>query len=75
MLKREIADMPEAQQLRKLGDVRRQTGMSPATIYRRVKAGAFPAPVKIGTRASAWVAAEVDRWVAARIAERDGART
>lgn len=57
--------------LRRLPAVRRQTGQSTATIYRRVKAGTFPSPVKIGPRASAWVGAEVDQWVADRIADRD----
>jgi len=59
--------------LRKLPTVRRQTGKSAASIYRDVKAGAFPAPVKIGPRASAWVGAEVDAWIAERIAKRDAA--
>lgn len=59
--------------LRKLPEVSRQTGLSPATIYRRAKAGTFPSPLKLGTRASAWVGAEVDAWIAERIAERDAA--
>jgi len=62
-----------ARDLRKLRDVIRQTGISGASIYRKVKAGEFPAPVKLGPRASAWVGAEVDTWIAARIAERDAA--
>lgn len=64
---------PQSRDLRKLPVVRRLTGQSAATIYRGVKAGTFPAPVKIGVRASAWVGAEVDAWIAARIAERDAA--
>lgn len=64
---------PQARDLRKLPIVRRQTGLSGATIYRLIKSGTFPAPVKVGIRASAWVGAEVDRWVAERIADRDAA--
>lgn len=56
-------------ELRKLPVVRRQTGQSAATIYRGVKAGTFPKPVKIGVRASAWVGSEVDAWIHDRIAE------
>jgi len=29
----------------------------------------FPKPVRLGSRSVAWVAAEVDGWIAARIAE------
>ena len=57
--------------LRRLPAVRRQTGQSIATIYRSIKAGTFPRPVKIGPRASAWVGAEIDQWIANRIADRD----
>ena len=32
----------------------------------------FPKPVKIGTRSVAWVEEEVDAWVEARVAARDG---
>lgn len=62
---------PFPRELRKLPVVLRQTGKSAASIYRDVKAGTFPAPVKIGPRASAWVGAEVDAWIADRIAQRD----
>lgn len=62
---------PRLPDLRRLPTVQRQTGQSTATIYRAVKAGTFPPPVKIGPRASAWVGAEVDQWIADRIADRD----
>ena len=44
---------------------------SKPTLHRKVKDGTFPAPVKIGARAVAWVTAEVAEWEAQRIAERD----
>lgn len=63
----------QAHDLRKLPVVCRQTGQSAATIYRSIKAGTFPAPVKTGVRASAWVGAEINAWIAERIAQRDAA--
>ena len=57
--------------LERLPSVRARTGLSQTEIYRRIAKKAFPAPVKLGERASAWHAAEVDAWIAARIAERD----
>lgn len=57
--------------LERLPTVKARTGLSRSEIYRRVQSGDFPAPIKLGERASAWSAAEVDSWIAARIAERD----
>lgn len=57
--------------LERLPWVRARTGLSRSEIYRRVAAGTFPAPVKLGERASAWPASEVDRWISERIAARD----
>jgi prophage regulatory protein len=57
--------------LERLPKVRARTGLSRSEIYRRIASGTFPAPIKLGERASAWSVAEVDRWIADRIAERD----
>lgn len=57
--------------LLRLPQVKLRSGLSRSEIYRRVALGTFPAPVKIGERASAWSSEEVERWMAARIAERD----
>ncbi|GGD44719.1 helix-turn-helix transcriptional regulator [Sinisalibacter lacisalsi] len=48
------------------------TGYQRATIYRKITQGAFPPPVKIG-RASRWPESEIQKWIAARIAERTAA--
>jgi len=45
--------------------------MSRAWIYDEIKAGRFPRPVKIGTRASAWLASEIDAFLASRVLARD----
>lgn len=47
-----------------------RTGLARATVYAHISQGSFPAPIKLGPRASGWVEAEVDGWVAARIAAR-----
>ncbi len=57
--------------LLRLPQVRSHTGLSRSELYRRIAEGAFPAPVKIGARASAWSSFEVEHWIAERIAERD----
>lgn len=39
-------------------------GFSPATLWRRVKAGTFPAPVKLSERVTAWLVKDVREWIA-----------
>lgn len=57
--------------LLRLPQVKARTGLSRSEIYRRVSSGDFPAPVKLGERASAWPEHEVTAWCEARIAARD----
>ncbi|MGO1073735.1 helix-turn-helix transcriptional regulator [Lysobacter sp. CA199] len=61
---------PSVSDLLRLPEVMRRTGLSRSEVYRRVAAETFPAPVKLGARASAWVAVEVGAWIADRIAAR-----
>src|SRR5690349_6149111 len=46
-------------------------GRCRAAIYMDIKAGRFPAPIRLGPNSSAWLVAEVDEWIARRAAERD----
>ena len=48
---------------------------SNSQIYALIKDGRFPQPVKIGGRAVAWVRAEIENWIAARIAASRPARS
>lgn len=51
-----------------------RVGLKRSTIYKRMKADAFPHPVKIGG-ASAWVEAEVDAYVAQLMSARQASPT
>lgn len=57
--------------LERLPKVQDRTALSRSEIYRRIALGEFPLPVKLGPRASAWNSAEIDAWIANRIAARD----
>ena len=53
----------------RLPEIREITGLSNATIWRRVKSGDFPAPVRLGsmaTRSIGWRESEVKRWLDTR---------
>lgn len=51
--------------------VRDKVHLNKTAIYELIKRGEFPRPVKLTERSVAWVEAEVDAWIAARIATRD----
>ena len=38
-------------------------GFSAPTLWRKVKAGTFPKPVKLGEKMTAWRVAEVEEWM------------
>ena len=42
------------------------TQLSKASIYRKMRTGAFPLPLKLGERAVAWRADEIHDWIASR---------
>ncbi|MBY0225112.1 MAG: AlpA family phage regulatory protein [Hyphomicrobium sp.] len=42
------------------------TSLSKSKIYADVKCGAFPAPVKLGPKKSAWRTSDIQRWLASR---------
>jgi prophage regulatory protein len=46
----------------KLPDVMKATGKSRSSIYAAISKGLFPAPLKIGPRATAWPIESIRRW-------------
>lgn len=44
---------------------------SKAQIWRKVKDGSFPKPVRLGANRVAFIQAEIQQWIKDRIAERD----
>jgi len=59
---------PSTNRLLRIRDVQDETGLSRASIYRRIHIGLFPKCVNLGVRAVGWPAAEVEALNAARIA-------
>lgn len=47
----------------RLPTVETQTGLSKSEIYRRIKLGTFPKPLKLGARAVAWPSSIIEEWV------------
>jgi prophage regulatory protein len=59
----------------RLPAVRAKTQLPTSTIYAMMAAGRFPKPIALSANTRGWIEAEVDEFLRARIAERDGART
>ncbi|HBH27053.1 MAG TPA: AlpA family transcriptional regulator [Rhodospirillaceae bacterium] len=56
----------------RLPAVKARTGLSRSTLYARMARGQFPAQVALGPRAVGWLEAEVNAWLAQRIAAARG---
>jgi prophage regulatory protein len=60
------------ERLIRIDEVKRLTGISTATLYRKISANEFPRPVPLGVVARAWPLSEVQSWIAGRIELRGG---
>ncbi|WP_367154248.1 helix-turn-helix transcriptional regulator [Methylomonas sp. HYX-M1] len=47
--------------------VEARIGLSRSTIYERIKAGTFPAPISLGAKSVGWLESEIDAWLASQI--------
>lgn len=50
--------------LLRLADVKKRTGLARTTIYNRMNAGTFPKAIQISRGLVAWYESDIDRWVA-----------
>lgn len=62
--------MEQQPQFIRLPEVLRIVGLSKSEIWRRIQAGTFPTPIKLGDRATRFELGEVQAWASARLAER-----
>jgi prophage regulatory protein len=59
----------------KVRDLSSEIRLSRSTIYARVKAGTFPRPIKLGgSRASGWLAEDIEAWLLSCIQASDAKR-
>ena len=47
-------------------EVESRVGLKRSSIYREMRAGRFPLPIKVGPRAVRWPASEIEAWLADR---------
>lgn len=63
---------PPVERLIRIDEVKRLTGISTATLYRKISASEFPRPVHLGAVARAWPLSEVQNWITRRVELRGG---
>ena len=47
-------------------EVEARTGLARSSIYRKMREGSFPEPLKIGARAVRWPSSEIEDWLSGR---------
>ena len=52
--------------LLRLSEVRTRTALARTTIYRKMREGSFPEPLKVGVRAVRWRESEIESWLSSR---------
>jgi prophage regulatory protein len=55
-----------ADALLRITTVTQATGLSSATVYRKLAAGMFPEPVRLGSRCTRWKAESIREWIRAQ---------
>ena len=58
--------MTDTDRLLNRAEVEAKTGLGRSTIYRLMRRGEFPTPIRIGPRAVRWPQSELDAWLASR---------
>lgn len=51
------------ERLIRIREVIYRTGLARSTIYKMMKAGTFPAAIRLGKRFTAWTQSSVDAWI------------
>lgn len=61
--------MNHTERILRLPEVKSRVGLSRSSIYARIAAHEFPAPVSLGARAVGWPSSSIDAWIGKRIAQ------
>lgn len=64
----------QTQKIVRMSELVNMVGLKRASIYLYIKAGTFPAPLKLGPKASGWLVSEVESWIDGRVNARDEQR-
>lgn len=55
--------MDATEKIIRLPQVVAAVGLKKSAIYKKIKLGEFPAPIKLGAHASGWLESDVQQWI------------
>ena len=58
--------MTENDRLLRREEVEKRTGRARATLYRKMRSGSFPLPLKISERAVRWRSSDIEKYIESR---------
>ena len=58
-------------QLLRINTVAERVKFHPVHVRRLIKAGKFPAPIRLGENRVAWIESEIDSWIVSKREDRD----
>jgi prophage regulatory protein len=64
-----MADNHQTDRILRFPEVKARVGLCRSHIHNLVAQGKFPAPIKLGARASGWLESEIDQFIQSRIEE------
>ena len=70
MKKFEAVELSTEGDLISRGEVQRMTSLSTTGIYRLIKEGQFPSPIRVGQKRVGWLRGEIRSWITGRVAAR-----
>lgn len=56
------------QRILRIEEVKAKTGLGRSSIYKFIKDGSFPSPIRLGPRAVGFSSEDLDKWIEGRIA-------
>lgn len=59
--------IPSALTILRRKQVETRIGLSRSTIYERIKAGTFPAPISLGAKSVGWIESEIEAWLLTQV--------
>ena len=63
----EVLDILDDVSFLRLPEVKAVTGLSKTSLYALIRQKSFPAPIRLGPRAVAWIRSEIKQWAVERV--------
>jgi prophage regulatory protein len=66
---------PNSEFILRWPEVQKRVGLCRSQAHKLVSTGEFPAPIKLGARASGWLESDIQKWIEERIQQSQGGKS